>query len=160
MPILVGDKRRFAAEVGEPLGELHRVDLWAAGHRLTCDDNAAFVPHFCMCVRATLARLRSGPNLSPPDPGLSIEEAHRRLLEVGCGSSEPFRFPSWGPTTDNVRGHLLQTGKSLSLALEFWREEHRPAEERGVVFVAEIPEAELIDVLERLIAALDCDDRP
>jgi hypothetical protein len=47
----------------------------------------------------------------------------------------------------------------LSITLEFWRETHQPPDQRGEVFVAEVPEAELINVLEQLIATLGCGDR-
>ena len=162
MAILIGDRRRFAAEVGDPGGRsdpLRRVDLWAAGRWLTCDDNVAFVPQFCMSVRGTLDWLRSARDLSPPFAGLSLAETHRRLLRIDDGSREQFWFPLWGPTTDNVSGHLFREGDSLSITLEFWRDTHRPPEERGEVFVAELPEAEFVAVLERMMIALGCDGR-
>jgi hypothetical protein len=160
--MLLGDKQRFAAEVGEFRGDsdrLRRVDLWAAGRWLARDDNAAFVPQFCMSVQDTLNWLRSGCDLSPPDAGVSLIETHRRLLAVDDGSREQFWFPLWGPTTDNVTGHVFRAGELLSITLGFWRETHQPPVDRGKVFVAEIPEAELADVLEQMIVALGCGDR-
>ncbi|MFI6082566.1 hypothetical protein ACIBBB_16580 [Streptomyces sp. NPDC051217] len=60
MTVLLGDKDRFAAEVGEWDHALRRVDLWAAGQWLTCDDNMAFVKQFRLAVfdghSAVLAR--------------------------------------------------------------------------------------------------------
>jgi hypothetical protein len=159
--ILLGDKQRFAAEVGESRGgtdQLRHVDLWAAGRWLTCDDNTAYVPQFCVSVRDTLNWLRSGCDLSPPYAGLSLAETHRQLLEVGDGSREQFWFPLWGPTTDNVSGHVFREGEWISIAMEFWRETHLPADERGKVFVAGMPEVEFVNVLEQMIAALGCDN--
>ena len=70
MSSLFGDKQRFAVEVGEFRGDsdrLRRVDLWAAGRWLTCDDNTAFVPQFCMSVQDTLSWIQSGlQDLSSP----------------------------------------------------------------------------------------------
>jgi hypothetical protein len=157
MSILLGDKQRFAAEVGEfedGSTQLRRVDLWAAGRWLTCDDNTAFVPQFRLSVRATVNRLRSGSDLSLPFPGLPPSDNHRRLLGRDDGRREPFRFPSWGPTTDNVLGHLFRIGERLAIAFEFWRHTHLPSEERGRVFAAELPQAALLEALERMLAAL------
>ena len=128
MATLLGDKQRFAAEVGESAevgkswggGErLRYVDLWAAGRRLTCDDNIAFIPGLCMDVRDTLTWLRSGCELSPPYTGISLPETHRRLLDADDGSREQFWFPVWGPITDNVSGHLFRDSGLLSITLEF-----------------------------------------
>lgn len=167
MATLLGDKQRFAVEVGEiaEIGkswgggdQLRPVDLWAAGRWLTCDDNIAFVPGLCMDASDTLDWLRSGCDLSPPYAGVSLAETHRRLLEVDDGSREQFWFPMWGPITDNILGHLFRNGELLSITLEFWRETHQPPDERGAVFVAEIPEDELVNVLEQMILALGCGD--
>ena len=156
---LFGDKQRFAAEVGEFSGDsdqFRRVDLWAAGRWLTCDDNSVFIPQFCMSVWGTIDWLRLGCDLSLPHPGLSPVETHRRLLAVDDGSREQFWFPHWGPTTDNIGGHVFREGERLGITLEFWRETHLPEHERGQVFVAELPEAELIGVLEQMLGALGC----
>lgn len=162
MSMQFGDKQRFAAEVGEFWGgndQFRRVDLWASGRWLTRDDNVVFIPQFCMSVRDTLNWLRSGCDLSRPFAGMPPAEIHRWLLELDDGSREQFWFPLWGPTTDNISGHVFRDGESLSITLEFWRETHKPTEERGEVFVAEVPEAELICVLEQMIIALECSDR-
>lgn len=159
---LFGDRQRFAAEVadlGDGSPELCRVDLWAAGRWWTCDDNTAFVPQFCSSVRDTLRWLRSGCDLSVPFPGVSPEEAHKRLLAAYDGSREQFWFPRWGPTTDNVIAHVFRIGTRLSIPFELWRPTHPRPEERGLVFVAELPESELITVLEQMLAALTATDR-
>jgi hypothetical protein len=156
---LFGDKQRFAAEVGEFLrdsDQMRRVDLWAAGRWLTCDDNTVFIPQFCMSVSDTLNWLRSGCDLSLPYPGVSPVQTHRRLLVLDDGSREQFWFPRWGPTTDNVVGHVVREGEWLMITLEFWRETHQPSHERRQAFVAEIPESEFVGVLEQMLAALGC----
>jgi hypothetical protein len=155
---LFGDKKRFAAEVGEfsdDSTQLRRVDLWAAGRWLTCDDNTAYVPQFCMSVQGTVNWLQSGCDLSLPLPGLSPVETHRRLLDIDDGSREQFWFPRWGPTTDNVTAHVFRVGDRLVIPFEFWRPLHPRPEEFGQVFVAELPESELVNVLEKMLAALD-----
>jgi hypothetical protein len=68
--VLLGDKNRFAAEVGEWEHSLLRVDLWAAGQWLTCDDNMAFVGQFRSDVTDTVAWLRSGASSPLPFDGL------------------------------------------------------------------------------------------
>ncbi len=158
---LFGDKQRFAAEVGEfwdGSDQMRRGDLWAAGRWLTCDDNTAYVPQFCMSVRDTLNWLRSDCDVSLPHPGGSPAEIHRRLLDVDDGSREQFWFPLWRPTTDNVSGHVFRDGERLAITLEFWRQTHEPAYERGQVFVAELPEYELVSILEQMLDTLDCGD--
>jgi hypothetical protein len=159
MAMLFGDKQRFAAEVGEfsdSSTELRRVDLWAAGRWWTCDDNIAFVPQFCMSVRDSVNWLRSGCDLTQPFPEVDVAEAHRRLLAVDDGSREQFWFPLWGPTTDNVTAHVFRVADRLVIPFEFWRPLHPRPEELGQVFVAELPEVELVGVLEQVLAALEC----
>ena len=80
MTVLLGDKNRFAAEVGDWDNALCRVDLWTAGKWLTCDDNMAFVRQFRRDVLDTVAWLRSGQGSPLPFDGLSPESTHRRLL--------------------------------------------------------------------------------
>jgi hypothetical protein len=42
------------------------------------------------------------------------------------------------------------------ITLEFWREAHPCPEERGRVFVVEIPEMDFIGMLEKILVALGC----
>lgn len=164
--MVLGDKQRFAAEVGEWDGVLCQVDLWVAGNRLTCDDNMAFAKQFRLAVLDTAARLRSGEGSSLPFAGLSPEATHRRLMlragdddETGADYElrSQFRVLSWGPTTDNVTAHLFRNGDRLVITLQFWREEHllKHPEHAGEVFVMEIPTAEFVGILEDLVAVLD-----
>lgn len=164
MNTVLGDKSRFAAEVGEP-GALCEVDLWAAGKWLTCDDNMAYTPQFRRDVLDTASWLRSGAGVPLPYAGLSAEATHRRFRQhAGDDESEvdyqlrsTCRVLLWGPTTDNVLAHLFREEDQLVITLEFWREKHllsRP-EDRGAVFVARIPSGEFIGILEGIAAALD-----
>ncbi|MBX3397105.1 MAG: hypothetical protein KF873_00070 [Gemmataceae bacterium] len=158
MAELFGDKSRFAAEVGDYWDEQEQnrhVDLWAGGRRLTCDDNIAFVPVLCMDVSETVDWLKSGCDLSPPFPDLTPIETHRRLVELDDGSREKYWFPHWGPITDNVTGHLFRIGEQVTITLDFWRNTHSIPEERGVPFAIELPEKELIEVLEQTLTVLE-----
>lgn len=155
---LFGKKSRFAAEVGDSrLGSplLRRVDLWAGGRWLTCDDNTAFVPQFRADVQRTLEWLRSEPDLSPPFSGMPLDEAHRRLSASTEREGARFWFPDWGPTTDNLIGYLFREGDHFLMTFEFWRQEHAVVDERGKVFVAAIPAQEFLGVLEGTLAALE-----
>ncbi|MGW7611238.1 hypothetical protein ACWGKW_29030 [Streptomyces sp. NPDC054766] len=89
MTVLLGDRNRFAAEVGEWDNALCRVDLWAAGKWLTCDDNSAFVSQFRRDVLDTAAWLRSGQGSPPPFDDLSPEATHRRLMHVPGLTTRP-----------------------------------------------------------------------
>ncbi|MCT9005714.1 hypothetical protein [Streptomyces rhizosphaerihabitans] len=164
--MLLGDRNRFAAEVGEWDNALCRVDLWAAGKWLTCDDNSAFVSQFRRDVLDTAAWLRSGQGSPPPFGDLSPEATHRRLMHRAGADDETeadyefrnqFRVLSWGPTTDNVTAHLFRDADRLVLTLQFWREEHliKNPEHAGEVFVVEIPTVEFVGILENLVAVLD-----
>ncbi|MFD7030077.1 hypothetical protein ACFWAR_18740 [Streptomyces sp. NPDC059917] len=163
MNVLLGDKSRFAAEVGEP-GPLCRVDLWAAGKWLTCDDNVAYVPQFRRDVLAAAAWLRSGEGSPLPFPDASAEATHRRLVEHSAADDEPgadcrlgpYRVLLWGPTTDNVTAFLFHEGDRLVITLEFWREEHllNHPEDAGEVFVVEVPAEEFVQILDGIAAAL------
>ena len=72
------------------------------------------------------------------------------------GAREQFWLLHWGPTTDNLLSHVFRVGDRLVITFEFWREAHRFPDERGVVFVAELPEVEFVAVLEAMLAALAC----
>lgn len=157
---LFGEKIRFAAEVGEyseGSSQLRRVDLWAGGRWLTCDDNTAFIPQFRGDVRRTLDWLRSKSDLSPPFLGMAVIEMHKRLAVSENREGARFAFPDWGPTTDNLLGYLFRRGEHFTMTFEFWRQEHTVPEERGVVFLAEVSEQELVGVLEEMLTALEED---
>jgi hypothetical protein len=65
-----------------------------------------------------------------------------------------YRFMAWGPTTDNVRAVLFREGDTASMPFSFWRESHHDPAELGRVFVAELPERELLWVLHEAAWAL------
>lgn len=166
MTVILGDKHRFAAEVGEWDQALCQVNLWAAGQWLTCDDNMAFIKQFRRAVLDTTAWLRSGNGSPVTFDGLSPEATHRRLMLRAGADDETeadYEFRSrfgaldWGPPTDNVTVHLFRDGDCLVITLQFWREEHliKHPEHAGKVFVVEIPTAEFVGILEDLVAVLD-----
>lgn len=168
MNVVVGDKVRFAAEIGGP-GPLCRVDLWAAERWLTCDDNTVYVPQFRRDVLHTAARLRLGEGLPVPFAGYSAESAHRRLVRRAEDSAsatddqsrDGFQALLWGPTTDNVITCLFRESDHVVITLEFWREDHlvNHPEDAGAVLVVEIPAEEFIALLESIAAALPGSDR-
>ena len=163
MASLFGDKQRFAAEVGEfSVGatQLRRVDLWAAGLWLTCDDNTAFVPQFCLSLQGDISEFRAGRLPLAEFPEMPHADRHRRVLLLDDDTYWRHRFPDWGPTTDNLRGLLLRAGKQLVLTFEFWRKAHPRPAELGTVFVAELTESELLSVLCDVVATLGCSPAP
>ncbi|MFF3562905.1 hypothetical protein ACFYXS_22960 [Streptomyces sp. NPDC002574] len=162
--MLLGDKRRFAVEVGEWSGpELRRVDLWVAGQWATCDDNTVFVPQFLRSVEETVGDVRGGHGSDLSFAGVSAAEAHRRIV-AGTGDEETdwevrtrfVLFDAWGPTTDNVRAFLFRDGDAMVITMEFRRPEHllEHPDHVGRVFAAEIGAAECTGILEDLVAAL------
>jgi hypothetical protein len=155
--LLLGSKERFALELGEEHGGLRRVDAWAAGQWLTCDDNMAYVPQLKPTLQLDHVRLDAIRDSPIPFPGLSPTATHRRLLADESGLRESWRFLDWGPTTDNVLAHLLPDRGHLVMTVGFWREEHlrHHPEHAGTVFAAEIEAEELADILQGAVAALD-----
>ncbi|MER5866255.1 hypothetical protein [Kitasatospora sp. NPDC002040] len=164
--MILGDRHTFAVEVGVRDHALCRVDLWAAGKWLTCDDNTAFVGQFRRAVLETAGRLRSDGGSALPFDGLSPEATHRRLtLSAGADDETEadhefrsrFRALDWGPTTDNVTAYLFGAGDRSVLTVQFLRKEHLPRhpEDAGEVFVAMIPTAEFVGILEALVSVLD-----
>jgi hypothetical protein len=160
--LLLGTKERFALEVGEWCGGLRRVDVWAAGQWLTCDDNMAYAPQLRVSVQHDRARLDSIKNSPSPFPGLPPAAVHRQLLADSDGLREQWWFLQWGPTTDDVLAHLFRDGDHLVITVEFCREEHlrRHPEHIGAVFVAEIEAEELAGILQDAAAALGRDPIP
>ncbi|GAA3019266.1 hypothetical protein [Streptosporangium longisporum] len=163
MAELLGDKRRFAVEVGDWDGPaLRRVDLWVADQWVTCDDNMAFVKQFRYYVALTAAGIRSAGDQAPPFVGLSPAGIHQRLeAKLRDGEEEYERFGffhrwGWGPTTDNVTSFLWRDGVRLVITLEFLREEHLliHPEHAGTIFVAELPAAEFVGILEEMVTIL------
>ncbi|QKW23423.1 hypothetical protein HUT16_33930 [Kitasatospora sp. NA04385] len=169
MTIVLGNRDGFAIEIGDrdgydPNGHLRRVDLWAAGQWLTCDDNAAFVAQFRFALAREADWLRTGGGPPPPWPDLSPEANHRRLPGgtatpdgEAAGSPDHHRALDWGPTTDNLIAALFRDGDHLTLTFQFWREDHllRHPEHAGRVFTVELPTAEFVGLLDRARAALD-----
>lgn len=155
----LGDKSRFAVEIGDWHGGLCRVDLWAAGQWLTCDDNWAYVSQFRHTVQSDCAWLVAGGGSPTPFPGLSLAATHRRLLADSEGLREQWWFLLWGPTTDNVSAHLFRDGDHLTITLQFWRERHLRLhpEHVGVVFVVAIDTAADVIVSDTWSAVIPID---
>jgi hypothetical protein len=68
-----------------------------------------------------------------------------------------FRVLDWGPTTDNVTAHLFRDGNGSLMTVHCRRDEHllEHPEHVGEVFVAEVPTAEFVGILQGLVAVLD-----
>ncbi|MFI1235654.1 hypothetical protein [Nocardia salmonicida] len=161
MAVHLGEKNRFAVEVGVQASGLRRVDLWAADQWLTCDDNMVFVEQFRRSVKETAVSVRSGHVPPLPFAGLSPVATHRRFgTATGddpiCELREQFWFLRWGPTTDNLQTFVFRDGDHLVITLQFWREAHllNHPEHVGRVFEVKIEPAEFTGILESLDSAL------
>ncbi|MFD3595746.1 hypothetical protein ACFWU5_23730 [Nocardia sp. NPDC058640] len=161
MAVLLGEKGRFAAEVGDGTSGLRRVDLWAADQWLTCDDNMVFVEQFRHAVQQTAASVRSGRIPPLPSVGLSPVDTHRRFATATdddpiCQVREQFWFLHWGPTTDNVQAFAFLDADHLVITWQFWREAHlrNHPDHAGRVFEMKIECAQFAEILEGLISAL------
>ena len=140
---------------------LHEVDIYAAGRWLTCEDSNAHLPTFVNCMRGELDLLLddgAAEFYRRPYPDLSPADNHRRLrAEAKAGENDAYlryRFLDWGPTTDNVSAHLFLADGVASIPFSFPRPGHHDPSERGQVFVAELPERELVQILHKTAWAL------
>ncbi len=164
MAVFLGDKRTFAAEIGERSGPtVRRMDLWVADQWLTCDDNAVYTTHFRYEVAKTAEQLRSRQVSPLPFAGLSPEATHRRLM-TGNGDEEKddelrgrfWLFHRWGPTTDNVLAFVFRSGDDVAITFQFWREAHlrQHPEHAGAVFATRIEAGALVEILDQTTAVL------
>lgn len=162
--VFFGDKRRFAAEIGEWSGPtLRRVDLWAADQWLTCEDNTVYTTHFQYEVGRTAEQLRSRQVSPLPFAGLSPEATHRRLM-TGDGDEEKddelrgrfWLFHRWEPTTDNVLALVFRSGDEVVITFQFWREAYlsQHPEHAGAVFATKIEAEVLAGILDQMAAVL------
>ncbi|GIF77528.1 hypothetical protein [Asanoa siamensis] len=143
-----GDRSTFAIEVGDRLSpQLRTVDLWSAGVLLTVDDNAAFVPSFCLLMRRTAEAVRRRDVATCPYPGRSPWEIVRLLHEGPDEFRERYWFMRWGETTDNLSPYAY-LDDDLVLMFSFHRPTHPRPEELGKVFEARIAPATFVATVE------------
>ncbi|MEV6220260.1 hypothetical protein ACGFQG_06350 [Nocardia fluminea] len=161
MAVLLGEKNRFAVEVGDRAAGLRRVDMWAADQWLTCDDNMVHVEQFRRVVRKSAVSVRTGHVPQLPFAGLSPVATHRRFGTATvddrmCELREQYWFLHWGPTTDNLQSFVFRDGAHLVITLQFWREAHllNHPEHVGRVFEVKSEPTELAEILEGLDSAL------
>lgn len=152
-----GDRATFAVEIGEIESHTLRVvDLWAAGKRLTIDDNSAFVPFLSRIMRSTAAEVRRRDVRPCPFPGRAPEEIFRLLHADETEFREQFWFMQWGETVDNVSTYAY-LDDDLVIVFAFWRATHPFPEDLGKVFVARIPPEEFVATVEEAADLLDAE---
>jgi hypothetical protein len=152
-----GNRATFAVEVGEVESpQLRIVDLWAAGKRLTTDDNSAFLPSFCGAIRSTAEQVRRGDLRHCPFPGRSPKEIFRLLEQDETEFRERFWFMEWGETVDNVSRYAYLDG-DLVLAFAFWRPTHPFPDDLGTIFVARLPPDEFVTTVLAAAELLDAE---
>ncbi|MBV1856652.1 hypothetical protein [Catellatospora tritici] len=135
----IGDRTTFAIEIGMALSaDLRIVDVWAAGKRLTADDNVAYVPSLCHYLRRAAARVCQREIRPCPFPEYSPEEIFRQLEADETGFREHYWFMRWSETLDNVSSYAY-LDDDLVIIFAFWRDEHPVPEGGGKVLVAKIP---------------------
>ncbi|MEU4334813.1 hypothetical protein AB0F59_09325 [Micromonospora lupini] len=155
-----GDLATFAVEIGE-IGEiepyqLRVVDLWAAGKRLTTEDNYAFLPYFINVMRSSAAQVRRRDVRPCPFPGRTPEQIFRLLHADDTEFREQFWFMQWGETVDNVSTYAY-LDDDLVIVFAFWRSAHPYPDDLGTVFVARIPPDEFVATVEEAADLLDAE---
>ena len=143
---LIGDKRYFAFEIGDIISsgeEAHSVsitiDTWLNNTRLTCEDNAAYLPSYLNDVKYALAQDYTLDKFSSYLKGLTPEEVHDFILSTrmnedgekgenwGLEGDEIFPyyyFMEWGETTFNITSFIFPMDGGLCVTYKIWRDEH------------------------------------
>lgn len=148
----VGDRTTFAIEIGEAVSaDLRIVDVWAAGKRLTTDDNVAYVPSLLHYLRRAAARVCQREIRPCPFPEHSSEQIFRQLEADETGFREHYWFMRWSEMLDNVSSYAYLDDE-LVIIFAFRRDEHPAPEDRGKVLVAKIPPEHFATIL---LAAAD-----
>ncbi|SBT45442.1 hypothetical protein [Micromonospora auratinigra] len=151
------DRATFAVEIGEvEPSQLRVVDLWAAGRRLTIEDNSAFLPYFIPVLRSSAARVRRRDVAGCPFPGRTPEEVFRLLHADETEFREQFWFLRWGETVDNVSAYAY-LDEDLVIVFAFRREDHPESADLGRVFVARIPPDEFVTTVEQAAHLLEAE---
>lgn len=88
-----------------------------------------------------------------PWPEMSPVETHRRLRATDDYGRQ-FRFMHWGTTTDNLLSYLFRYGDAATITAEFLHQPDDYPPVLGQVFVAELPERELLLILHEAICCL------
>ncbi|BCY10639.1 hypothetical protein [Actinoplanes sp. L3-i22] len=149
-----GDRATFAVEIGGVATPgLRVVDVWAAGRRLTVDDNAAYVPSLAFYMRADAQRVRAGDLPACPFPGRSPEEIFGLVHADRTEFRERFWFLRWTEIVDNVSTYAYLDG-DVVLGFRFWRDTHPVPEELGRFFTTRIPPEEFATIVENAVDAL------
>jgi hypothetical protein len=147
-----GDRAGFCVEVGEPTPPALRVvDLWAAGQRLTVDDNTAYVPSLTYYMRLEAERVRRGDIPPRPFPRSNPEENFRRLGRDETGFAQRFWFLRWSEILDDVSAYAYLEDEDLMILFAFWR----TTEPGGQPFALRIPSREFTAVAEEAADFLD-----
>ena len=130
-----GDEAKFAIcvkgrfEADSP--GTRKVDVYAAGRWLTCDDNSVYVPHFAGMLERAIGRILTDGLLGGkprPYPDLTVVVNYERLWSAAKAGANgeylSYRFMDWGPTADNVGALLFREGETVYIPFSFWRPEH------------------------------------
>jgi hypothetical protein len=141
-----GDRAAFAIEIGEPVSVgLRVVDMWAAGERLTADDNVVYVPSLGHYLRAAAAQVDQRQIRPIPFPGRSPEEIFRLLEADETDLRERYWFLRWSETLDNVSSYAY-LDDDLVIVFALRRAQSVP-EKFVKVFVARIEPEQFVTVL-------------
>ena len=145
----------FVIEVGEvQSSQLCVVDVWAAGKRLTIDDNIAYVPSLSYYMRQDANRVHRREIPAHPFPGRAPGEVVRLLDADETVNREQLWFMRWSEILDSVSIFAYLDG-DLVVAFRFWRATHPVPEDLGNVFAVRIPLDHFVATVEHAADLLD-----
>lgn len=111
------NSEQLTIRVGQYVGQLREVEVWAGGERLTGEDSLVYPLSFVTAISATEQALRAQLNFMRYEDelfGLGIDAAFERVSSGSLHSK--LRMFSWGPTTDSFLCFLLPLNGRLQLA--------------------------------------------
>ncbi|WP_027345925.1 hypothetical protein [Hamadaea tsunoensis] len=150
-----GDRAAFAVEIGEALSpDLRVVDLWAAGVRITTQDDVAYVPSLVHYMRSTAVRVRQGQVRPCPFPAKSPAEVFQQLEADQTDFRERYWFMRWSEIVDNVASYAY-LDDLLVIAFAFRRADPPLPEHPGTVFVARIPPEDFATIVLQAVDLLE-----
>ena len=152
-----GSRTTFAVEVGEALPpSLRVVDLWAAGVRITINDNVAYVPSLVHYMRSAAMQVRHRQIRLCPFPESSPEVIFQQLESDETDFREQYWFMRWSEIVDNVSCYAY-LDDDLVIVFAFRRAEHLLPEDLGKVFVTRIPLEDFATTLLEAVHVLEAE---
>lgn len=166
--MIIGNPKVFAFDVADRSENgLLVVNIYIGNRSVCSDDCSVFLPSYVNDIEYSLNALSKNDyeKYASYLVHKSYEGIHRFIYSTRSEGAENYgiendeiyplySFMDWGPTTDNLVCFVFPHNDELILTYEFWRPEHMPSSEIGVVESVIISRQELTAVLSLAIKEL------